>query len=412
MSNLVKENNKTENVIVVDSERRKTIQELAKKIDISKSDDVLTFGLDAQKKVSDFSDNTLKKIKTKDLDEAGKMVTQLLTEIKKVNIDLKPRKGIIGWIQDRKFSLELMKSQYESVSRNIDSVISELQNSQVNLMEDIRMLDDLYGINEEYFKELSLYIEVGNEKIAQMKEGPLKELALKAQQTGDPADIQKMKDMDNLITRFQQKIYDLSTTRMISIQMAPQIRLIQNANETMVNKLESTVNNTIPIWKSQMLIKIGTIHTKQATELVNKSNDITNEMMIANSEALMDATIETSKESQRPILEIDTIKITNQNLVNTIKEVQAIQEQGRKNREDATEELKRLEKEMARQLFELTQKDIQERINRLSNDEKNVLESKLGNSEVNQLTSTIDLNKEIEKLRVGDNSKINTEKGI
>lgn len=274
------------------------------------------------------------------------------------------------------------------------------------------MLDDLYGINEEYFKELSLYIEVGNEKIAQMKEGPLKELALKAQQTGDPADIQKMKDMDNLITRFQQKIYDLSTTRMISIQMAPQIRLIQNANETMVNKLESTVNNTIPIWKSQMLIKIGTIHTKQATELVNKSNDITNEMMIANSEALMDATIETSKESQRPILEIDTIKITNQNLVNTIKEVQAIQEQGRKNREDATEELKRLEKEMARQLFELTQKDIQERINRLSNDEKNVLESKLGNSEVNQLTSTIDLNKEIEKLRVGDNSKINTEKGI
>lgn len=137
MSNLVKENNKTENVIVVDSERRKTVQELAKKIDISKSDDVLTFGLDAQKKVSDFSDNTLKKIKTKDLDEAGKMVTQLLTEIKKVNIDLKPRKGIIGWIQDRKFSLELMKSQYESVSKNIDSVISELQNSQVNLMEDI-----------------------------------------------------------------------------------------------------------------------------------------------------------------------------------------------------------------------------------------------------------------------------------
>lgn len=403
MSNLVKENNKTENVIVVDSERRKTVQELAKKIDISKSDDVLTFGLDAQKKVSDFSDNTLKKIKTKDLDEAGKMVTQLLTEIKKVNIDLKPRKGIIGWIQDRKFSLELMKSQYESVSKNIDSVISELQNSQVNLMEDIRMLDDLYGINEEYFKELSLYIEVGNEKIAQMKEGPLKELALKAQQTGDPADIQKMKDMDNLITRFQQKIYDLSTTRMISIQMAPQIRLIQNANETMVNKLESTVNNTIPIWKSQMLIKIGTIHTKQATELVNKSNDITNEMMIANSEALMDATIETSKESQRPILEIDTIKITNQNLVNTIKEVQAIQEQGRKNREDATEELKRLEKEMARQLFELTQKDIQERINRLSNDEKNVLESKLGNSEVNQLTSTIDLNKEIEKLNSKEN---------
>lgn len=401
MSNLVKENNEVKTT-VVDSERRKMIQDIAKKMDITKSDDVLTFGLDAQKKVSDFSDSTLKKIKTKDLDETGKMVTELLTEIKKVDIDLKPGKGIIGWIKNKKFSLELMKSQYESVSKNIDTVVNKLQNQRVELMEDINMLDDLYAINEEYFKEISLYIEVGNEKIAQMKEGPLKELAIKAQETGDPGDIQKMKDMDNLITRFQQKIYDLSTTRMISIQMAPQIRLIQNANVTMVDKLESTVNNTIPIWKSQMLIKIGTIHTKEATELVNKSNDITNQMMITNSEALKQAIIETSRESQRPVIDIDTIKVTNQNLVDTIKEVQAIQEQGRKNREDATEELKRLEKEMARQLFELTQKEVQERISRLSDNEMNTLQSKLNGNNISELASGINLESEIKKLKEKD----------
>lgn len=380
-----------------EKKRQELVLKLADKIDISKPDDVITFGLDAQRKISSFSDTTLNKVKSKDLDDTGKMVIQLLTEMRKVDASVKPRKGILGWIQNRTMDLQSFKSSYDSVSKNIADIVKIIEDRQVELMQDVRMLNNLYDVNSEYFRELTLYIDVGKAKIKQMKDGPLMELAQKAKETGDPEDVQAMRDMDNLITRLERKVYDLEMTKTISLEMAPQIRLIQDANSIMVEKLQSTVNNTVTVWKSQMLVAIGAMHTKEAVELQNKMADITNEMMLKNSEILKTTTIKAHKESERGIVDISTTQKVGSNLIDTIREVQEIQAEGRRNREDATAELNKLEKELCTQLMQLAQKDVQERLERATGTKEKLSLSDINNAE--PLVIGLDLKAEAEKVR-------------
>ena len=344
-------------------QKEEIISKLADKLEIKSTEDVVTFGIESQKKISDFSDKTLKSIKAKDLEDTGSLVADLLKELNTIDIN-KSNKGILGFFKKKMYDLKELKSQYESVSSNIDAIVRELEKHQIELTKDCKTMDELYNINENYFNEISLYIAVGEKKIKNLRENELKTLAEIAEKTNDPADVQRLKDMDNLVTRLEKKVYDLELTRTVSLQMAPQIRMIQNANSTMVDKLISTVNNTIPLWKSQMLIAIGTMHSKDAADTQRRTADVTNKLLRQNSENMKEAVIEIHEESERGIIDIETLRETNKNLIDSVAAVQEIQKAGRKNRENAKKEIETLQKELITKLKELTQEEVSDTVNR------------------------------------------------
>ncbi|MCM1043962.1 MAG: toxic anion resistance protein [Candidatus Gastranaerophilales bacterium] len=336
-------------------EEQKMVDDFAKNIDLTNSQLVLQYGAGSQKKIADFSENALNNVRTKDMGEIGQMLTDVVTELKNFN-EGEEEKGLFGLFKKSGNKLENMKIKYDKVENNINRICKEMQDHQVRLLKDVATLDKMYGLNLNYFKELSMYILAGKKKLQEAREVELPKLVAKAERSNLPEDTQAAKDYAAMCERFEKKIYDLELTRTISMQMAPQIRLIQSNDTAMSEKIQSTLVNTIPLWKSQMVIAIGLDHSSQAARAQREVTDMTNELLRKNAETLKVATIETAKETERGIVDIETLTATNQTLISTLDEVMKIQEDGRAKRKSAEQELLRIEKEMRDKLLEMSRK--------------------------------------------------------
>ncbi|MBO4416152.1 MAG: toxic anion resistance protein [Lachnospiraceae bacterium] len=332
-------------------EERKIVDEFSQKIDITDSNQVMAYGSAAQKNIANFSESALKSVRTQDLGEIGEDLSALVVELK--NIDQEEKKGIAGWFQKKKRDVEAMKASYAKAEVNVDKIVSKLEEHQVTLMKDIALFDQMYDLNLKYYKELTMYIIAGKKRVTQIRNGELEELRKRAEATGAQEDAQKYNDMANLVERFEKKLHDLELTRMISIQMGPQTRLLQNNDTLMVEKIQSSIVNTIPLWKSQMILALGIEHGRQATAAQSAVTQMTNDLLKKNSETLKMATIETAKEAERSIVDIETLKTTNENLINTLDEVMRIQAEGKQKRKEAEAELGRIEGELKAKLMEL-----------------------------------------------------------
>ena len=334
-------------------EERKAVDEFAARIDLSKSEQILSYGAAAQKKIADFSETALKNVRAKDLGEVGEMITSLVGELKGFEADEQEKGGLFGWFKGQGSRLTAMKARYDRAEVNVERICSALEDHQVQLLKDVAMLDQMYQSNLGYFKELSMYILAGKKKLESARANELAALTAKAQQTGRPEDSQAASDYASLCDRFEKKLHDLELTRMVSIQMAPQIRLVQNNDTLMAEKIQSTLVNTIPLWKSQMVISLGLAHSQQAMEAQRAVTDMTNELLRKNAEALKQGTIATAKESERGVVDIETLKATNASLISTLDEVVKIQDEGRAKRRAAEEELGRLEGELRQKLLDI-----------------------------------------------------------
>lgn len=333
-------------------EEQKMVDDFAEKIDLTNTNLVLQYGAASQKKISDFSEAALEKVRTKDMGEVGGMITSLVGELK--NFDAQEEsKGIFGFFKKSGSGIEQMKTKYAKVETNVDKIQGVLEGHQVQLMKDIAMLDKMYERNMVYFKELSMYILAGKKKLNQVRENDLKELMQKAEKSGLPEDAQAARDLADMCTRFEKKLYDLELTRNISIQMGPQIRLIQNNNTMMAEKIQTSIVNTIPLWKNQMVLALGMAHSQQAMEAQRAVSDMTNELLKKNAETLKQGTIATARESERGIVDIETLQKTNRSLIETLDELGKIQSEGRAKRAAAEEELGRIEGELRQKLTEL-----------------------------------------------------------
>ncbi len=339
--------------IKLSPEEEKMVEEFASKIDISNSQAVLTYGVGSQKKIADFSENALERVRTKDLGEIGDMLTGVVGEIRSLEIDEEDR-GFFGLFKKAGNKLANMKAKYDKVEVNVNNISKALEDHQVTLMKDVLMLDKMYELNMNYYKELSMYILAGKKRLERANNIELPELIKRADETGLPEDTQKAKDFSQMINRFEKKIYDLELTKTVSLQMAPQIRLIQNNDSIMSDKIQSTIVNTIPLWKNQMVIAIGLKHSTDAAKAQKAVSDMTNELLKKNAESLKTATIETAKESERGIIDIETLKSTNKTLINTFDEVIKIQDEGRQKRKEAEAELRNIENEMRAKLLEIS----------------------------------------------------------
>jgi uncharacterized protein YaaN involved in tellurite resistance len=333
-------------------EEKKMVSDFAEKIDITNTNMILQYGAASQKKIAGFSESALSKVRTKDLGEVGDMITNLVGELKDFSTEEKP-KGIFGIFKKAANNISNLKTKYDKAEVNVDKICNVLEGHQIQLLKDIAMLDEMYSINLVYFKELSMYILAGKKKLEEVRKIVLPELVAKANASNLPEDSQAANDMANLCDRFEKKIHDLELTRIISIQMAPQIRLVQNNDTLMAEKLQSTLVNTIPLWKSQMVIALGVAHSQQAMEAQREVTNMTNELLRKNAETLKTATIETAKESERGIVDIETLKHTNQTLISTLDEVVKIQEQGRQKRQEAELEIGRIEGELKKKLLDI-----------------------------------------------------------
>ena len=343
----------TTSQIKLSPEEEKMVEEFASKIDISNSQAVLTYGVGSQKKIADFSENALERVRTKDLGEIGDMLAGVVGEIRSLEIDEEDR-GFFGLFKKAGNKLANMKAKYDKVEVNVNNISKALEDHQVTLMKDVLMLDKMYELNMNYYKELSMYILAGKKRLERANNIELPELIKKADETGLPEDTQKAKDFSQMINRFEKKIYDLELTKTVSLQMAPQIRLIQNNDSIMSDKIQSTIVNTIPLWKNQMVIAIGLKHSTDAAKAQKAVSDMTNELLKKNAESLKTATIETAKESERGIIDIETLKSTNKTLINTFDEVIKIQDEGRQKRKEAEAELRNIENEMRAKLLEIS----------------------------------------------------------
>lgn len=337
---------------ILSEEERKMVNEFSKQIDLHNSNGILQYGVGTQKKMADFSENALKSVKTKDLGEVGDMITDLVTELKSFDVE-EEEKGLFGLFKKSGNKLTALKAKYEKAEVNVEKICEVLEGHQVQLMKDVAVLDKMYGLNLSYFKELSMYILAGKKKLQEVRDTELAELIKKAQVSGFPEDAQAAKDLESLCERFEKKIHDLELTRMIAIQTAPQIRLVQSSNSLMVEKIQSTVVNTIPLWKSQMVIALGVEHANQAARAQREVADMTNQLLRKNAEALKMATIESAKESERGIVDLETLKTTNAALITTFDEVMRVQETGRQKRREAEAELNRMELELKNKLLEI-----------------------------------------------------------
>ncbi|MDO4355607.1 MAG: toxic anion resistance protein [Clostridia bacterium] len=333
-------------------EEQKMIDDFSKKIDVKDTNLVFSYGSGCQQNIAQFSDSALKGLQTKDLDEVGDMITGLVTELNSFNADEEP-KGFFGFFKKQGDKLETLKVKYTNAEVNVNKITAALEEHQVQLLKDIAMLDKLYEQNLTYFKELSMYIAAGKQSLEAFRNGELAEARRKAQLTGLAEDAQAAKDLDDKADRFEKKLYDLELTRTISIQMAPQIRLIQSSNQLMAEKIQSSIVNTIPLWKSQMVLALGIAHTQKAMEAQRAVSDLTNNLLKKNAEKLNMATRETAKESERGIVDIETLTYTNKMLIDTMDEVLNIQQTGREKRREAEKELANIERELKQKLLEV-----------------------------------------------------------
>ena len=336
-------------------EELQMVEDFAQKIDITQTDTVMQYGASAQKKIADFSDSTLNNIKTKDLGEIGNMISDLVVELKGFDID-QEEKGFFSLFNVFKKagnSFTQLKARYDDAELNVTKVANLLEDHQIQLLKDITVLDELYERNLQNKKELTMYILAGQKKLKHAQEVELPALIAKAKETGDEEDAQRANDYANLINRFEKKLHDLELTRMVSIQMAPQIRLIQNNDTLMAEKIQSTLTNTIPLWKSQMVLALGLQHSQDAIKAEEEVDRVTNELLRKNAEKLKTSTIDTAKASERSIVEVETLKFTNQSLIDTLDEVLKIQDEGRTKRAAAEVELRKLEEELKAKLLEV-----------------------------------------------------------
>ncbi len=331
---------------------RKMVNDFAEKIQIGNSNLVLQYGSGAQKKIADFSETALNNVRTKDMSEVGEMLTNVVVELKKFNVD-EEEKGLFSFFKRSGNKISTYKAKYSSAEANVNRICNVLEDHQVQLMKDIAMLDKMYELNKVYFKELSMYILAGKKKLAEVESTELPAAQEKARRTGLPEDAQAANDLSAMCNRFEKKLHDLELTRTISIQMAPQIRLIQNNDTLMTEKIQSTLVNTIPLWKSQMVLALGVAHSQQAADAQKAVTDMTNELLRKNAETLKMSSIETAKQSERGIVDIETLTTTNESLISTLDEVMRIQQEGRQKRQEAETELRRIENDLKNKLLEM-----------------------------------------------------------
>lgn len=337
---------------ILTDEERKMVEEFSKQIDLHNSNAILQYGVGTQKKMADFSGDALENVKTKDLGEIGEMLSGVVAELK--DFDEEEAKGILGIFKKTSNKLDAMKIKYSKAETNITKICQALEQHQVQLLKDIAVLDKMYDLNLTYFKELSMYILAGKKKLQKTRDEELTALVQKAQASGLPEDAQAAKDLESLCDRFEKKIHDLELTRMISIQTAPQIRLVQSSDTMMVEKIQSTVVNTIPLWKSQMVLALGVNHAEQAAKAQREVTDMTNELLRKNAAILKTAAVESAKESERGIVDMETLKNTNASLISTLDEVMKIQAEGRERRRNAEVEMQHMEEELKQKLLEMS----------------------------------------------------------
>ena len=332
---------------------RQIVQDFADKIDVTNAAMILQYGAAAQKKIAGFSETALDSVRTKDLGEVGEMLAGLVVELKDFEVEEEDKGGIFGFFRRTGSRISALKARYDKAEVNVDKISQALEDHQVQLLKDIAMLDKMYELNLTYFKELSMYILAGKKKLESVRAKELKEAAEKARRTGLPEDAQAANDLAALCDRFEKKIHDLELTRVVSIQMAPQIRLIQGNDSLMTEKIQSTLVNTIPLWKSQMLLALGAAHSQQAMEAQRQVTDMTNALLRKNAETLRQGSVAAAKESERGIVDIETLKYTNQELIATLDEVIRIQAEGRQKRREAEAELGRIEGELKQKLLDI-----------------------------------------------------------
>ena len=332
---------------------RRAIEEFAGKIDLNNTDHVLLYGADAQKKIADFSDSALATVRTNDTGEVGEMLVKLVNEIKGFGDAAEKPKGLGGLFWNAKKAVSDMQTKYDKVEVNVDAIASSLEGYQVQLLKDISLFNHLYDMNTEYFKELTMYILAGEKRLAEVRRTTLEELKARAAQSGDAMDAQRANDMAANCDRFEKKLHDLKLTRQVALQMAPQIRLLQNNDSLLVERIQSTLSNTLPLWKSQIVIALGLHRSQEALKAQTAVTDMTNELLRKNAEALKTGTIETAREAERGILDLNTLVETNQSLIDTINEVMKIQDEGRAQRVEAEKQLLTMENELKQKLLEL-----------------------------------------------------------
>lgn len=333
-------------------EEQRMVEQFTSQIDLNNSNIILQYGAGTQKKMADFSEKALQNVQTKDLGEIGELIIGVVSELKGFDAN-EEEKGFFGRIRKSTQKLSILKSKYDKAEINVNKICKALEGHQVQLLKDAALLDKMYEQNKVYFKELSMYILAGKRKLEQVRSTELPALLDKANKSGLPEDAQAAKDLDSLCTRFEKKIHDLELTRMISIQTAPQIRLVQNNDTIMVEKIQSTIVNTIPLWKSQMVLAMGVEHSSQAAKAQREVTDFTNELLKKNAQKLKAATIETARESERGIVDMETLRATNESLISTLDEVMRIQMEGKEKRREAEQEIQRLEGELKTKLLQL-----------------------------------------------------------
>lgn len=337
---------------MLSEEERRMAEQFAQQIDLTDSSVILQYGIGTQKKMADFSETALENVRTKDLGEIGNLLSSVVTELK--SFDEEENKGFLGFFKKQSGKLQNMKNKYAKAEANIDKICKVLEGHQVQLMKDIALLDKMYDLNRTYYKELTMYIIAGKKKLQEVREGEMQALLAKAQQTGLAEDAQAARDLDSMCERFEKKLHDLELTRMISIQTAPQIRMVQGSDTVMTEKIQSTLVNTIPLWKSQMVLALGVVHSSQAAKAQREVTDMTNQLLQKNAETLKMASVETAKESERGIVDMETLKATNQSLISTLDEVMNIQEEGRRKRREAEAEIVRLESELKDKMLQIS----------------------------------------------------------
>ena len=340
-----------EEVPVLTPEEQKIVNDFAAKIDIENTNQILQYGAGTQKKMADFSDTALENVKTQDLGEIGELISNVVGELK--DFDVQEEGKFFGFFRKQTSKIENLKNKYDKAQANVEKITDSLQQHQVRLMKDSAMLDKMYEQNLNYFKELTMYILAGKKKLEETRNGKLAEMKNKAALSGLPEDAQAARDLDEKCSRFEKKLHDLELTRTIAMQTAPQIRLIQNNDTVMVEKIQTTIVNTIPLWKSQMVLALGIAHSAEAAQAQRQVTDITNELLRKNAETLHMATVETAKESERGIVDLETLQKTNADLIQTLDDVMRIQMEGRQKRQAAEMEMHRMEEELKRKLLEI-----------------------------------------------------------
>ena len=329
------------------------VKEFAEKIDILNTEQVMNYGSAAQKNITEFSDAALNSVRTKDLGQVGDMLSDLVIELKGLNFEPEEKKGLRGLFKKTSQNIASLKAQYDKAEVNVDKIVESLEKHEITLMKDISMMDKMYERNQEYLKELTMYILAGKIKIEHLRNVELPEVQAKARESGLPEDAQAANDFANMIGRFEKKIHDLELTRTISIQMSPQIRMIQNNDALMAEKIRSSIVNTIPLWKSQMVMALSLHHSEQAMKAQREVTDVTNELLTKNAQALHQGSVSIAREAERGIVDLETLKKTNQELIATLDEVRQIQDDGRARRAQAEEELGRIEGELKQKLLDM-----------------------------------------------------------